>query len=265
MKNLFFFIWLVSIISCIPKYDVVRKVDKAHKNSLPGTVWLKDSIFIDQTEVRNLDYLEYIHWLKAQDTVAYHNAFPDSLVWRTKLLYNEPYVKYYFTHPAYRDYPVVGVSYEQAVGYCKWRTDRVKEFIKISGRTIEKKYGIKNFYYRLPTKQEWEYAASAGLNSPFGFESLHTKNNWPKVNVKEAAILEYMGNSDITTPVFYCTPNKYNLYNMIGNVAEMITDKGVSKGGSWFHGLYQSEIKDSIKYEKPEAWLGFRCVCVVVK
>ncbi|MGZ4082766.1 MAG: gliding motility lipoprotein GldJ, partial [Bacteroidia bacterium] len=61
----------------------------------------------------------------------FFKALPDTLVWREKLAYNEPYVDYYLRHPAYRDYPVVGVSWLQANDFCTWRTDRVNEFILI--------------------------------------------------------------------------------------------------------------------------------------
>lgn len=263
MKQLLFFLVCLFLFSCKPKYDVVRKVDKQFRNPPPGTVWLKDSIFIDQTEVRNLDYLEYLNWLKENDSINYSLAVPDTLVWRDALSYNEPYVRYYLTHPAYRNYPVVGVSYEQAVNYCKWRTEIVKYFAdRINPRSsFGSSYKAKTFYYRLPTKEEWEYAAHAGTWQIYGFEGIHVKNNQLNYNVKEAAMLSYT--SDITEPVEGKAPNKYNIYNMIGNVAEMTSVKGVSKGGSWLQSLDECKITDSIKYEKPKAWLGFRCVCVV--
>jgi gliding motility-associated lipoprotein GldJ len=93
------------------------------------------SFYMDQTEVRNLDYLEYLYWLNrvygADYPGVYRKALPDTLVWRDKLAYNEPLVEYYFRHPAYRNYPVVGVSWVQANDYCTWRTDRVNEMLLI--------------------------------------------------------------------------------------------------------------------------------------
>ena len=59
----------------------------------------------------------------------YNKALPDTLVWRDKLGYNEPFVTHYLRHPAYKNYPVVGVSWIQANDYCIWRTDRVNERI----------------------------------------------------------------------------------------------------------------------------------------
>jgi gliding motility-associated lipoprotein GldJ len=94
------------------------------------------SFYMDETEVRNLDYLEYLYWLNRVYSTdypgVYRKALPDTLVWRQKLAYNEPLVEYYFRHPAYRNYPAVGVSWVQATDYCQWRTDRVNEMILIS-------------------------------------------------------------------------------------------------------------------------------------
>lgn len=93
------------------------------------------SFYMDEAEVTNLAYLEYIYWLGRVYGTDYpevvKKALPDSLCWRSKLAYNEPYVEYYFRHPAYHFYPVVGVNWVQATDYCAWRTDRVNERILI--------------------------------------------------------------------------------------------------------------------------------------
>ncbi len=266
MKNLFLFLSLFLVVCCKTQYDVVRKVDKEHSHAPPGTVWIKDSIYVDQCEIRNLDYLEYTQWTKQFDSLNYEKVLPDTLVWREKCCMNEPLPEYYFRHPDYRHYPVVGVSYEEALAFCKWRTERVKEFIKLKKRknTIEETFGVKDFYYRLPTKAEWEYAADAGRKLPYGFQSLHSKDNMPNFNVKEVDLLGYIGDV-YTVQAMYKKPNSFGLYNTIGNVAEMIMDKGICKGGSWKNSIVECNISDSIKYENPSCWLGFRCVCVVTK
>ncbi|MEC7863896.1 MAG: gliding motility lipoprotein GldJ [Bacteroidota bacterium] len=93
------------------------------------------SFYLDETEVRNVDYLEYLFWIRRvygqSYPEVYTKALPDTLVWRDKLGYNEPFVNQYLRHPAYKNYPVVGVSWQQATDYCVWRTDRVNERILI--------------------------------------------------------------------------------------------------------------------------------------
>jgi formylglycine-generating enzyme len=103
-------------------------------NNIPRRVTVS-SFYMDETEVRNLDYVEYLYWLSRVFGETYpeviRKALPDTLVWRERLAYNEPYVYNYLRHPAYMDYPVVGVNWVQANEYAAWRTDRVNEMILI--------------------------------------------------------------------------------------------------------------------------------------
>ena len=90
------------------------------------------TFYMDETEVANVDWLEYMYWTRQNfptDFEQYYNTLPDTLVWRKPLSYNDPFVNNYLRHPAYQDYPVVGVTWEQANEYCKWRSDRVNEQI----------------------------------------------------------------------------------------------------------------------------------------
>ncbi|MBE0660840.1 MAG: SUMF1/EgtB/PvdO family nonheme iron enzyme [Bacteroidales bacterium] len=99
------------------------------------------SFYMDETEVSNVDYLEYLYWLNrvfgTDYPEVYRKALPDTLVWREKLAYNEPLVETYLRHPAYRNYPVVGVSWVQANDYCSWRTDRVNEMMLVKQGILE--------------------------------------------------------------------------------------------------------------------------------
>ncbi|MFA6275940.1 MAG: SUMF1/EgtB/PvdO family nonheme iron enzyme [Pedobacter sp.] len=88
------------------------------------------SFYMDETEVSNTNWLEYLNWIKRSyptDAQYYYEELPDTLVWRRPLSFNEPYVNNYLRHPAYQNYPVVGVSALQAERYCAWRTDMVNE------------------------------------------------------------------------------------------------------------------------------------------
>ena len=103
-------------------------------NNIPRRATVS-SFYMDETEVTNIYWLEYLYWLQrvygADYPEIYDKALPDTLVWRSKLAYNEPYVDYYLRHPSYNDYPVVGVNWLQANDFCAWRSDRVNEAILI--------------------------------------------------------------------------------------------------------------------------------------
>jgi formylglycine-generating enzyme len=104
-------------------------------NNTPKRVTV-NSFTIDKTEVANVHYREYMYWLDLVFSPSENEGFqsivdaakPDTLVWRSELAYNEPYVDYYFRHPSYNYYPVVGVTWKQAHDFCLWRTDRANEY-----------------------------------------------------------------------------------------------------------------------------------------
>lgn len=94
------------------------------------------SFYIDETEVTNLMYIEYLDWLETVFPLSeprfkqiYEGALPDTLVWRNTLGYMEELTTNYLRHPAYAEYPVVGINWLQAVQFAEWRTNRVNEYI----------------------------------------------------------------------------------------------------------------------------------------
>ncbi len=116
-------------------------------NNIPRRITV-NSFFIDKTEVANVHYREYLYWLTnvfggaGMDSIV-EEAKPDTLVWRSELAYNEPYVEYYFRHPSYNYYPVVGVSWKQATDFCIWRTDRVNELTLMGKGYLDARNQIK--------------------------------------------------------------------------------------------------------------------------
>ncbi|MFN0189660.1 MAG: SUMF1/EgtB/PvdO family nonheme iron enzyme [Bacteroidia bacterium] len=109
--------------------DVIQDWD-----NMPRRVTVS-SYYLDETEVSNTYWLEYLYWLGRVFATDYpevqRKALPDTLVWRDRLAFNEPYVELYLRHPAFQDYPVVGVNWLQCNDFCAWRTDRVNEQILI--------------------------------------------------------------------------------------------------------------------------------------
>ena len=125
------------------------------------------SFYMDETEVTNVMYMEYLDWLKRvfpPEDENYKNIYPgaspDTLVWRNRLGYNETYTNNYLRHPAYASYPVVGVNWIQAVEFSKWRTDRVNE------NTLETEGYLKKDAKLTDVKAESSFSTETYLNAP---------------------------------------------------------------------------------------------------
>lgn len=244
----------------------------------PGTVRINDTLFVDKTEMTNIGWREYLHYLldEKKDTNAYFQALPDTTVWRDDFP-SDPLAEYYFRHPAFNSYPLAGVAYEQAVAYCEWRT-----YIANQGLYFREKK-IKNFrehlndtfpirfWYRLPSSAEWEKIAAGKYDparSPYGYPDIYFKwrgKTHMAFNCKYAAPTTETDRSGTfytsETKSYY--PNSSGAYCMIGNLAEMVAEKGIAKGGSFLHLVDSSRIDANQHYDKPERWLGFRCVAVL--
>ena len=205
----------------------------------------------------------------------------------------------YYTNPKYRFFPVVGITHEQAVAFCEWRTEIVTEkFNKEKGyKNTDKDYTI--FKFRLPTQDEWEKCAGYGLDTdkyPHGFKTLkrpikftkkaaeylhgNTINSISKddlsleidsfnKNQKEDYVINCKRPVDtflnLKTPfnVWAYPKNQFGIYNMLGNVAEMTFNKGEAKGGSWLDQLEYCKISSIKTYNNRNYDVGFRTVCVL--
>lgn len=287
---------ILIVLFCLP-YQRLLSQDLAVYKTPPNTVWLLNNIYIDKTEICNIHWLEYLFYL-TQDSAEINvkKAQPDTSVWLS--LGDTVRSRHYLTYPGYRYYPVVGISFEQAIRYCNWRSAVVNNKLQQDSS----QHNI--FYqYRLPTEKEWILAASAELNIseyPFGYKDVvgpsSLKNRKVKTYYNKITIPVELkvfkndlknynkNNEEIVFNVmksfkdyFYfgdyaprdsfdarTQPNSLGLYHMIGNVAEMVQEENIAKGGSWFHFPNESMIQHKINYSKPEPWLGFRCVCDVL-
>jgi len=183
-------------------------------------------------------------------------VYPDSLVWMRDFSYsyNEPFTRLYFSHPSYNDYPVVGVTWKQAVAFCHWRTSNSNFYLDKGNKRDEKIDGI----YRLPTEAEWEYAARGNSKTnamyPWGSPYTRTKEGRLLANFKPGRG-DYFGsdakNDNIYTSKVQSFPeNGYKLYDMAGNVAEW-TSSVYYEGGYNFMGDFSPDLQYNAKEEDP--------------
>ena len=150
-------------------------------NNVPHKITVP-SFFIDETEVANVHYREYLYWIEntfSNDTAILAKCLPDTLVWREELAYNEPYVEYYFRYPSYNYYPVVGVNWQQAHDFCSWRSDRVNEL-----KLIQKGYLKKD-----AAKKEMKGSGADGVFNTEAYlmnpEMIQNKNKPKKSELKD--------------------------------------------------------------------------------
>ncbi len=218
------------------------------------------------------------------------NIYPDTLCWIHDYTYsfNDPIAKAYFWHPAYDDYPVVGVNWKQANAFCVWRTQLLNSYLEESGEAYAQDF-------RLPTESEWEYASRGGLaNNPYPWGGPYTRNSNGcfLANFKPLRGNYTDDGGFYTVKVTSYFPNDFGLYCMAGNVAEWTTNaydnsaynfmhdlnpdyvynaadndapelkKKVTRGGSWKDiGYFIQTSTRNFEYQDTcKSYIGFRCV-----
>ena len=209
--------------------------------------------------------------------------YPDTTVWIKDFTYsyNEPMHNDYFSHPAYQDYPVVGISWKQAVAFCNWRTNFKNGYQRDKGKP-------KVSRFRLPIEGEWEFAARGGIPSgtyPWGSPYLLNDRACFLANFKPLRGDYAADQAVYTVEAKSYLPNDYNLYNMAGNVSEWTNssyDQGgyeyvaslnpnmsfpnekrkVVRGGSWKDVAYYLRVssRDYEYSDSSRSFIGFRTV-----
>jgi len=250
---------LISIIVIAASLFLINA--KSEKNHLDASMIEKSvspvssNLYAGKYEVSNWLYRQFLNDLKATNRVEdFKIAQIDSLGWRLATSYNEPLVELYHRHPAYDDYPVVNISYEGANLFCTWLTEK---YNSLPGRKFN---SIKFF---LPTEQEWISAARGKTgNAVYATgNSLKNKKGIPTANYIRTDIRDTTNAYDgavFTAAVKAYWENDFGIYNMSGNVAEMISDKGVTKGGGFKDKDGDLKIDAKGSYQKPGPDIGFR-------
>lgn len=244
-----------STLLCLTAFGQVdiKEVDQTLKK-------VNEELYASKYEVSNKLYMIFLNSLEHSNKAdLLHVAQIDSLNWEDASSYNEPYVHYYHSQPTYLYYPVVNISYEGAKLFCAWLT---KQYNSNPKRKFDK------VLFRLPTEKEWISAARAGDSTAiYAWEgkSLRNRKGGFKANFKRElrdtvnVVAKIPSNGDITAPVNSYWGNSFGFYNMSGNVAEMLKEKGIAKGGSWTDGPESLKIEANYNYDgNAQTHVGFR-------
>ncbi len=248
-----------------PNIDWEQEIDYS-SSDLAGMFYDKEERFSGRKELnaRKLGMVfEWYDWKGAaydrynskrtnfikRDTLV--SVYPDTLVWVRDFTYsyNEPMTRNYFWHPAFDDYPVVGVSWKQATAFCYWRTKFWNHYLAKSGDLMSEDF-------RLPAEGEWEYAARGGHDlAPYPWGGYYTRNakGCLLANFKPGRgnYPEDGGLYTVKADAYF--PNDYGLYNMAGNVAEWTSSAYYENAYSFQHDL-NPDIRQDAKKNDPEAY-----------
>jgi hypothetical protein len=180
---------LAGLTGCSVNKDIFKQESISSVSPTPMSIEIDSNLYYDQSEISNLNWREYMYWTKSvfgSHSEEYHATLPDTSVWTPIDTCNGSYAESYLRQPAYQNYPVVGISFEQALAYSNWRTDRVLEYLLINynymelmahqdpdnyftierfrNGSIELKKPIANIthypVFRLPTEDEWKQAVT---------------------------------------------------------------------------------------------------------
>ena len=289
MKTTLYLMILTSLILGFTTQSNPKKATKEFENKFKlipsGYLFEKmdslsiQSFYCSSGEVTNGEYQLFLSDLKNKGRLNdLKIAQVDTNKWIEPLQFNHYLVEHYHDHPAYSKFPVVNISKEGATLYCEW----------LSNYWSENSEGKINMKFRLPEHSEWKYAASGGIKkavyswdgqfvrnekghilanflnldaSSIGRDSLgnlvvHTKDIQPSFDSNKA---------DVLAPVISYYPNGFGLYNMNGNVAELVADKNIVAGGSWKDAGYDIRNASTKPYKGAITNVGFRVVATKVK
>lgn len=215
-----------------------------------------DSIYYCRYEVSNEMYKEFLKEIEKIDHELFTTCYVDSTKWQKEGLgnYNQPLVRNYFSHYAYKDFPVVNVSLFGAKQYCIWLTKKVQK-------------QNSNISFRLPTDNEFKSLMNTveikvESDNPIDYQTfqfnLGFKGHY-SIDGSTYTTIAYEAKNQFKLDAEKYIQNKYKMYHIIGNVEEIL-ENGKSAGGSWFS--FPSQVTRVNNHDLPDPRVGFRIIMV---
>jgi formylglycine-generating enzyme required for sulfatase activity len=226
-------------------------------------------LYASKFEVTNKLYNTFIYSLKkAKKEDQLSIARIDSTKWSSIYPKEKILFCHYHISPAFINYPVVNISHNAAILFCKWLTDEYN---------LSRKRKFKKVIFLLPTEKEWISAAQGGNDTAiftWKGNDVREKNGKGlyRCNMRRTVLSniedknKFLKSIIMTSPVDYYWPNKFGLYNMCGNVAEMLDDKNIVKGGSWLDSVEDIKISSKKSYDgSAMPTIGFRYFAEIIE
>lgn len=270
----------------IDKDNVFKKKHSSSYTYIPsGDLYLEnekssiEGFHMVVNEVTNAEYRKFLAYLGHNNMVEeFQIAQIQNDGWElhrgTDASYLEPLKGNYATHPSYDHYPVVNITKEAATLYCTYLKETLNRDAMKNGFVVTE--------VRLPTLNEWIYAAKGGYNdAPYSWGSYYLRNaegyvlaNYNMIGTEnirtnyETGELEVVQNKDsynssYTAPSVSFLPNDYGLFNMCGNVAELIADSDKAAGGGWRSTGYDIQVTSQLPFEDYSCDVGFRPILMI--
>ena len=228
----------------------------------PNSISLNSRICIDLAEVPAYMYKDFLQSIAATEgatSQAFLDMTPDFESW-TMIFKDhtaEELKTKFFESDELALMPIVGITYEQAVAFTKWRTDDFKKQLAGMNKRDRAMYPTV-FRYRLPTKKEW------GLMRFRGQEKAMKKQLRKMGDKNQKAFKlsksKLLNDNELIHDTYYLSDERVGFFNMYNNVSEMTSQKGLAVGGSWQAGNPTKAFDKEFTYKGANAWTGFRCV-----
>ena len=173
-KLLFVSLWLCATGVSAQHLTVKNYQKKVH----PGLTAITMELYRDQNPISNVDWMEYLYWLEqiyGKESAEYRAALPDEQIIRQQL--PDSIAQHYSKHPAYKEFPVLGISPAQARAYCEWRTDRIAEWMLVhlgrlksdSNQTPENYFSVKKDGMPADLKTLYFFLPEGNIETRYGF------------------------------------------------------------------------------------------------